>query len=355
MQSRIGSLDIIRVLAIFMVLVTHATEVFYISNVGALAIKPGDEFWVNLFNSSAHACVALFVVVSGYLLLPIKGSSSEFYLKRIPRIFIPFLIWSAIYLLLPLAWGGTNSEAVKEGAGRLLYTFSWTSGHLWFIYMLIGVYLIIPIISPWIKECSRRGEEFFLGIWLFSTLYHFLIQHIPDRMMLGQTFFSEFSSIYYFSGFLGYAVLGHYIKVHLQWKKEISIAIGVLLYTLGFLMTYFLFAYQLDTAKTLEDLTLSLRSCTINVALMAIGIFLMLKDIDIKNTKIRTLFFEFSKFSFGIYLAHMLILPFINKLLGKIFSTPITILLVSLITLLLTYVVVKVISYFPKSGYLVAT
>jgi surface polysaccharide O-acyltransferase-like enzyme len=120
-------------------------------------------------------------------------------------------------------------------------------------------------------------------------------------------------------------------------------------------MTYFLFAYQLDTAKTLEDLTLSLRSCTINVALMAIGIFLMLKDIDIKNTKIRTLFFEFSKFSFGIYLAHMLILPFINKLLGKIFSTPITILLVSLITLLLTYVVVKVISYLPKSGYLVAT
>lgn len=355
MSSRIASLDIIRVLAIFMVLVTHATESFYISNIGALSIKPGDEFWVNLFNSAAHACVALFVVVSGYLLLPIKESPAEFYLKRIPKIFIPFLIWSIIYLLLPLAWGGTNSDAIKENGSRLLYTFSWASGHLWFIYMLIGVYLIIPIISPWIRDCSKQFEEFFLGVWLFSTLYHFLVMHIPDRMMLGQTFFSEFSSIYYFSGFLGYAVLGHYIKVHVKWKKETSITIGILLYTMGFLMTYFLFAHQLDTAKTLEDLTLSLRSCTMNVALMAIGIFLMLKDVDIRNIKIRTAFFEVSKFSFGIYLAHMLILPFINKWLAEVFSTPVTILLVSLITILLTYLVVKAISYLPKSGYLIAT
>lgn len=355
MSDRVASLDIIRVLAIVMVLVTHAAESFYISSVGALSIKPGDEFWVNLFNSASHACVALFVVVSGSLLLPIKESPSGFYLKRIPKIFIPFLIWSVLYLLLPLLWGGTNIEAVKDNGSRLLYTFSWASGHLWFIYMLIGVYLIIPIISPWIKDCSKQFEEFFLGVWLFSTLYHFLTLHIPDRMMLGQTFFSEFSSIYYFSGFLGYAVLGHYIKVHLRWKRATSLMVGALTYTLGFLMTYFLFEHQLDTAKTLEDLTLSLRSCTINVALMAIGIFLMLKDINLANVKIRSLFFEVSKFSFGIYLAHMLILPHINQLLGSVFNTPVTILLVSLITLVLTYLVVKIISYLPKNGYLIAT
>ena len=355
MNSRVGSLDIIRVVAIFMVLITHATEVFYISPSGQLSIAEGDQFWVNLFNSAAHACVALFVMVSGYLLLPIKDSPSAFYWKRIPKIFIPFLVWSVVYLLLPLLWGGTTTGAIKENAPRLLYNFSWTSGHLWFIYMLIGVYLIIPIISPWLKECSKGFEEFFLGIWVFSTLYHFLVPYIPDRMMLGQTFFSEFSSIYYFSGFLGYAILGHYIKVHLKWSRAVCVASGAGLYATGFIMTWVLFDAQLAAASSLEDLTLSLRSCTINVALMAAGIFLMIKDIAVNNARIRTAFFELSKFSFGIYLAHMLILPFIMLALKNIFGTPITILLVAGIVMVLTYLLAKLISFLPKSGYIVAT
>lgn len=353
-ENRIVTLDVVRVLAVFMVLVTHATERFYVSNAGELIIQSSNQFWVNFFNSAFHACVPLFVVVSGYLLLPIKESPAQFYVKRIPKIFIPFVIWSIIYITLPLIWGGISTDAASGEFVRLLYNFSWTSGHLWFIYMLIGVYLFIPIISPWIKESSKRFEEGFLALWIFSTLYHFIVLLIPDRMLMGQNFFNEFSSIWYFSGYLGYAVLGHYIKTHVNFSRQISLLLGAVLYVSGFLMTFFLFGYQLDPASTLEDLTLSLRSCTINVAFMTAGVFLLLKDITINNQKILSLFVELSKFSFGIYLVHMLILPFIGTVLGETFNTPLTILVVSSLTFLVAYCVVKILSYLPKSGYLIA-
>ena len=355
MQQRIASLDIIRVLAILMVIITHATEVFYITSTGQLEIAPGDHFWVVFINSAAHACVALFVMVSGYLLLPIKQSQAEFYKTRIPKIFIPFVIWSLIYIFAPLAWNGTSGDAISYHLNTLLFNFSWASGHLWFIYMFLGVYLFMPIISPWLRESSKDAKQVFLALWLFSTLYHYLAIFAPDGMLLGQTFFSEFSALWYFSGFLGYAVLGHYVKAHVHWGMKKSVAVGSFLYAVGLLSTCWLFDWQLSTAQGLGDLALSLRSCTLNVALMTLGIFLMLKNVDIKTERPRKAVGDLSRFSFGIYLIHMLILPFVAMAIGSALSTPVTIVLVSVLTFLLTYMVAKLISYLPKSGYLIAT
>lgn len=355
MQNRIVFLDIVRVLAIYMVLITHATELFYISAAGGIAIAPGDGFWVNLINSAVRSCVPLFVVLSGYLLLPITRAPATFYRTRIPKIYIPFLIWSVIYVVLPLAWGGTDMAAVEAGLTRLLYNFNMSSGHLWFMYMLLGVYLFMPIISPWLKECSKGFEQAFLGIWLFTTLYHYITPFIPDHQMLGEVYWNEFSSIWYFSGYIGYVVLGHYIRTYVHWDRARCVLVGLPLYAAGLAITCLIFAAKLDTADSVKELELSWRFCTINVVLMTTGVFLLLKDVNISNGKVLPLLIDLSKFSFGIYLVHLLILPFASQMVGNGFSTPATILLVSLLTFILSYLVVKALSYLPRSEYLLST
>jgi len=174
-------------------------------------------------------------------------------------------------------------------------------------------------------------------------------------MMLGESFWNEFSAIWYFSGYIGYVVLGHYIKTYINWNRATCVRVGLVLYGIGFAVTYLVFDSKMETADTLKGLELSWRFCTFNVALMTTGVFLMLKDVSFNLRGILPVILDLSKFSFGIYLVHLLILPFVSNLLGQAFSTPVTILLISLITFVASYLLVKALSYLPKSEYLVST
>lgn len=339
--ERVVGLDVMRVIAIFLVLVTHATESFYISMMGELIVTEANIPWVSILVSIAHACVPLFVVISGFLLLPIKESSEQFYKKRLPRIFVPFVIWSLLYLTLPFLWEGMNIDFAKSQLLRLTYNFSWASGHLWFIYMFIGVYLFIPILSPWLKEVSVKLKLVFLGVWALSTCHHFFLLLIPETEVFGETFFSEFSALYYFSGYLGFAVLGHVIKVHWSLPARVTIAIGCVCFTVGFVVSYAVMFHQLTHAKDLSELTLSLRNCTLNVALMAVGIFLLAKDVRLRSVRLTKGITSLAAASFGIYLLHMLILPHISNLvIGKLHILT-AVLVISLCTLILSYGVVQ--------------
>ncbi|PWJ40178.1 acyltransferase [Sediminitomix flava] len=354
-KERVIYLDLIRALAIFMVLITHATEVFYITGAGQMEIKDGDGIWVNLINSAVRACVPLFVVVSGYLLLPIKQSASDFYRKRLSKIFIPFIIWSLLYVFVPLLWGGTNQERILGELTRLTYNFNWASGHLWFMYMLLGIYLFMPIISPWLKECSRRFEEGFLAVWAFTTLYHYITQFIPDHMMLGEAFWNEFGAIWYFSGYIGYIVLGHYIKKYIHWNRQKLMLVGSSLFIIGFAITALVFDYQMHHTDNIKDLELSWRFCTINVALMTAGIFLMLKDVNFTNEKVRNMIVSFSKYSFGIYLCHMFTQKLAFMIIGDTLATPIAIFSAAILNYIIAYIVVRLMAFLPKSEYVLGT
>lgn len=85
-------IDWLRVIACFLVMMTHCCESFYFGGEGALILTHSDALWVSILNVIPRACVPLFVVASSYLLLPMRYSSSEFVRKRVVRILIPFLI-----------------------------------------------------------------------------------------------------------------------------------------------------------------------------------------------------------------------------------------------------------------------
>lgn len=77
-------------------------------------------------------------------------------------------------------------------------------GHLWYIYMLIGLYLVTPIISPWLQQASKRELEGYLGLWIITTFLPYI--HLVYPEVLGEAFWNDTPLLYYFTGFIGYFI-----------------------------------------------------------------------------------------------------------------------------------------------------
>ena len=194
-------LDNLRVVATIAVVLLHVVAPF--------ALKFGQinkvDWWLaNSIDSLVRFCVPVFVMLTGALLLPRTHTLESYLKKRVVRIILPFLFWSAVYIAhyfsrLPETFVFTTSSVSQIIGNKLLYGASY---HLWYIYMIIGIYLILPIISTWIRNASEKEIIYFLVLWLFSVIISnsFFKEYVPDF------------NLKYFSGFIGYLVLGYYLS-----------------------------------------------------------------------------------------------------------------------------------------------
>ena len=114
-QERIVFIDYLRVVACFLVMLVHASENFYGADSSGLAgnasflATEANRFWVAFYDGGvARTCVPLFIIVSAFLLVPLKTgqTTSGFYRHRFLRILPPMFCFMLIYTFLPLAWGG---------------------------------------------------------------------------------------------------------------------------------------------------------------------------------------------------------------------------------------------------------
>ena len=350
-DERVVFLDYLRVIACFMVIMVHSCEFFFIDGDSIGIRTVSDGFWVSVIDSALRSSVPLFVMASSYLLLPLKCNAEVFFKRRFVRVVVPFVLWSVLYATLPYCWGEIALSDVKANLIRLLYNFNGASGHLWFIYMLIGLYLFMPVISPWLKGVSRKGERLFLLVWIVTTFWHYAKLVVGD--VYGECYWNEFHMFWYFSGFLGYLVLAHYIRTYIDWSLKKSLLIGGTLFLLGYIFTATVYYHQTFAAHQLKELELSWRFCNFNVVMMTFGAFVMMKKINYTGRWLYSMIRELSRLSYGIYLMHIFILGFSYRLIGGFFSTPVTILLVGTSTFLCCCVLAKLLSYLPGSKYVV--
>jgi len=334
-----------------MVIIVHSCEFFFIGENGINIRTLNDGFWVSIIDSMFRASVPLFVMASSYLLLPLKGDTVVFYKKRFVRVLIPFVIWSLLYAILPYTWNEISLSVMKSNLIHLLYNFNNASGHLWFVYMLIGLYLFMPVLSPWLKEVPRKLEKWFLIVWFLTTFSHYIKLFVPD--ILGECYWNEFGTFWYFSGFIGYLVLAHYVRIYIDWSLKKSLIVGLTLFLIGYAFTSTVYYHQVQVATELQQLELSWRFNSFNVVLMTIGLFLIIKKINFQSPTLYKLVQDISKLSYGMYLAHIFILNFAYRIFGGYFSTPITIFLIGTVTYVVSYIVIKALSFLPKSKYIV--
>ncbi|MBR1755056.1 MAG: acyltransferase [Bacteroidaceae bacterium] len=380
-SDRIVWLDWLRVCACLMVMTVHATEPFYLGGEGSHILTASDAVWVSFFDSLVRACVPLFVITSSYLLFPLTSSTGAFFRRRASRLLVPFVIWSLAYAL---AWG----EPV-ENLRSLLLNFNYVAGHLWFVYMLVGLYLLMPLLSPWASRVGRRELEAYLAVWCLTLLIPFVREWASGGEMLmiegptgipspaayplwGEASWNGYGTFYYVSGFIGYLLLGLYFRRFvpaLTWRR--TLAIGLPLWLIGFFICFggflvrvwasvdsFPFDAPLEYAVAWE---LPLFNDTLGVALMAVGWLLLFRQKKDSRPKNVPAVAAVSRASYGMYLCHMFVLATASAALRSwlgtgaegllgIWTTPVEIILTALATFCITTLVCVPLQRVPRVG-----
>lgn len=367
--DRIVFLDWLRFIACFMVMLVHSIEPFYLGGPeGTFIASKSDAFWVTFINSALRPAVPLFVLASSYLLFPLKTDTATFFKRRFLRVVIPFVIWSLLYAFVPMIGSGGQID-VAANLKALPFNFVMTSsGHLWFVYMLIGVYLLMPLLSPWVRQVSRNEEKTFLYIWAFTTVLPLLrpmAQMVTGSDALwGECPWNAFGTFYYISGYIGVIVLGHYIRTYageVSWKKTLAYAVPFWL--IGYAVTAggfwhimpreMGFPISAPYEKAVEMET-TWNFCTFGVIMQTVAYFLVIRKFVASGWFYQHIVLPVSKLSYGMYLMHMFVLIPVSGLVASWgIPTVFVMLLSALITYVICAVLARLIAFLPKSQYLV--
>ncbi len=329
--------DALRAFALFILIMAHCCDPF---NSPYLPQTAERAFWGSVYLSAVRPCVPLFVMITGYLLLPCKAECyGSFYKKRIFRVLWPFLIWSVAYNAFPwLVYHFSNTaeaaratvtsffsfaEPAADTAGvwqtmwsdiaRIPFDFSGYNTHMWYVFLLIGLYLFIPFISPWCARATPRQMLWFLGICAAASLVPFIryyggffdnASYIASGHIFGFCEWNDCGTFYYFSGFLGYLVAGMYLgrMNELSWGRTLAIALPLI--AVGYALTFRLFeAVKAEPDCTGVMLEQPIWVTSFHVAMMTIGLFLIGRKLHVGG-RVARVCASLGVCCFGIYMIH---------------------------------------------------
>lgn len=325
-MNKIEWVENLRVIATITVIVLHVAGPGVVS-LGSVSML--DWNIANFFDGFARFCVPVFIMITGSFILNKDYELKDFFKNKLSRIIIPFLIFSFIYIIDSYGFQKLiyNHDIKEFGLFTLQNLIYGSSFHLWYIYMLIGLYIISPIIRVYVKNASKSNLGYFLIAWLiFVTIHGYALNnYIPSFQ------------ISIFANYTGYFVLGYYLsKYPLNSPK-----LGWLLFITGSLLT--IVGTYFFSVKQNQFYEMFYNYNTLNVILQSVGIYTILFNSTIKNKALSKLRDIISKNSFNIYLVHILILSkiapltwnYINPLVGIITTTLVCLFISTIVSMVL--------------------
>ncbi|RZI45369.1 acyltransferase [Candidatus Finniella inopinata] len=326
--NRLVFADLCRVLACFGVIVGHCSDGF-VRNYIDLPLNDWlcSHFWGSVSRISSPLCILL----SGSLLLKPNGTITFQDMKRrVLRILIPLGVWSCVYLCL-VAW--------REKVSPFGLNFNQPEmGHLWFIYMMMGLYLFLPIFKALFDGFSNQRTfiYYFCFIWMAITCIPI---HYPIEIF-------GWIKQPYFLGYGGYFLIGAFIA-HVV-KDFGSSRVWTALYIIGLSFTFFSVWYASFKAHTTVHDNYSLFSLSTTIA--AISAFVLLSRVRSVPKILANLLAFISDKAFIIYFLHGFVLSFLHPI---IIGNRTSIILLLPCWILATFVTClgcgTILRYFPKS------
>lgn len=297
--SRILFSDLLRIAAIFGAILIHVSA----SNIVQVPTDSLAFYSFNIYDSIARYCVPVFVMLSGLLFLDPnrKVPTKKIFSRYIPRIAAALLLYGSAYFILLsyLEYGVADPQFFKDGflavmSGEARY-------HLWYLYMIIGLYLITPFLRVFISKASKRDMEYFLLLFLIFSGIFFPLAKLPYFDALS-SLVSQVQPALAF-GYIGYYVLGYYLYAYSfsTTRKRLLYATGIF----SFLFTAIATQLLSLSADTLVPVFYSYFS--LNVILMSSALFVFFKDrFTDKNPtpRISGLASTIARASFTMYLIH---------------------------------------------------
>lgn len=197
-----------------------ALSVIFMHTAAELLRGGMDAQWeaLNFCTSLAFTAVPLFLMMSGYLLLSSEKTMDVTVLlkKRLPRLVVPLAAWTVIEAVRSLLAQGTLTP--RALLSSLVRAFNDPAAiHFWYMYLLIALYAISPILCGGLRALDRKGHLYVLaliGLVLCQTMASAIL---PDRFDKFVTF-DIISRLRLFSGHLCAFLLGYYLG---NWKRKI--------------------------------------------------------------------------------------------------------------------------------------
>jgi surface polysaccharide O-acyltransferase-like enzyme len=301
-------IDFARVSAMAAVVLVHAFSPL----VSTTTTELGSTSWwaAHVLDSALRWCVPVFVMISGALLLrPRDESVGDFYRKRWVRIGAPLLVWTAAYLAWQLWRDGISvEEALTQAASGS------PSIHLYFLYVIAGLYLLTPFLRTVVAHTPRTGLWWFAGVALALG--------VTDQMLALVDGAGGVTAATRFLPFLGYYLLGWLLMTGGTGPR--AVRYGACAFVLGAVGTATgAWAAAAAAGEWGTDAEYVYDYLSPAVVLSSVGAFLLLRAAGARlasggpATRVTTRVLGVgSGLSFGVYLVHVMVLNTLRDIGG---------------------------------------
>lgn len=142
-----------------------------------------------------------------------------------------------------------------------------------------------------------------LAAWGITTLLPYYYEYVSPYLW-GSCSWNSFGMLYYFAGFNGYLLLGHYLR-NKDWSLGRILSFGVPMFLVGFAVTFFGFRHVTSLPEYSDELLeLFFTYNSLNVVMMTIPFFLLAKKVNVRSELVQKLLANLTICGFGVYMVH---------------------------------------------------
>lgn len=345
-SERLYYLDFLRIFSTFAVVLLHVAA----QNWSKCELNTLQWYSFNFYDSIVRWCVPIFIMISGALFLDNNKpvTYKGIFKKNIFRIVVSMLFWSLIYVLYSII--RFNLSFTEKSFYKIIEGHY----HMWYIFAIIGLYLIVPILRK-ITEDKRITKQFItLGViftFVIPRITNFIkLVDIKSLEQLNTSLTNMVKDMHFHLtlGYVVYFVLGYYLM-----KYDVSKKVRSLFYVLGLLSVITIiistnwYSNRIDKPATWFYEYLSI--CTL---ITSVSIFLFAKYVLSKiklKKKTTSVILALSKYSFGVYLCHPLFISILKDYFelttvsfNPVLSVPVLTLLIFLLSLFVSFIFNKI-------------
>lgn len=299
-MKRDYSLDFLRIVACILVIVIHVANVYCRAYTN---IDSVNYIGAIIFNTIARVSVPIFFMISGALLIKPSEFNIKKYLQRIWRLLFALIAWNFIYFLFNKYYLGNDLNFYDSFIESFVEP---TKRHLWFMYAIIGIYIILPFVQNMCKNLSKQEENLFMGLWLFFVGVVYIIK-LELKLEINYLI-PIIQGTYY----LGYFVVGSILYRRIKEKKldnkwhKFLILLSIMCYVITIVGSCYL-SFKHDKYY---NLLLGYRSIYYMLSSISIYLLFINNKEKFRENKLIT---SISGLSFGIYLIHPVFLNLITE------------------------------------------
>ena len=300
-------IDVLKIISAFAIILIHLSGSIYgdfLDNINQ---------WYNALylNSITRFAVPCFWMVSGIFIIDKRDSVMEVFSKRLPKIIIPLVFWSICYIVVDKITWGKDSNVIME---ILTIPFEHKAGHLWYIYQLVGLYLLTPIINLVYEKTSKGIKIYFITITLIIPGFFDMILKLCNYSKIevlsinwNKVGFAEIALV-----FLGKLLIDEMKNKQI---RRLWCYIGMML---GFSATV-VCSYCISVKNNKPYFNM-FDQIHLPVVILGISVFMLFYSYRTKfnnlTSKVKVDILKLSKLTMGVYFMHMLPANFVRNIMN---------------------------------------